>query len=352
MQDYIFLKEKIRNLDVNNKYLTTENCEYVLKCAQEKDDITAQGYAYTALAFYGRSTSNTQMMLDNTYKLLNLSEKSENYSTAAQAMNIIGIYYYDLRQHSLAIKYYFDAIKLYLKDGNNYGVSCVYQNIANLYVYMDDFEKSKYFFYKAKDYLDLAENTISREKYLLVKLQMDISYCFYLLKANEWDKVPVMINEMEKNCLETNHLDFMIFVKLAKAKYSMGTNDINTFKSLIYEIIEIKDIMICNYEYFADFCDCFDYSLQINDFDMAEKILSVLDSIVSRDKISSMVVGVFRRRKELFNLTGRTNEFNNHKIDYFNALKAESSAMDSERHEFINSKLEILKNNEKNKKKP
>lgn len=345
------LKTKLSVFDSANTDLTEENGLELVELAEAAGDDVGVCLGYTALSSWARNAMRNDDVIKYTNKLYEKAKEAGlNWFVCTAAM-ILCSYYTDLRQESLAIRYCLEGLGIYYKENRNYEISCALQNMANIYVQIDDAKKAEEHFTKSAKYIEAARKNgeLTGDRYKAHKFLFDLNYNLHLAKAGKFDKMPESLVQLENICKELKYDYYMVFIKLIYMKYYMHIGDNKQVEKSISELLELKELEICGYEYLDDLCVALDYSID-KDRAVSDKLMQLVFKIAFASDNPGMIVSAYRRAEVLFKSVGHTEEARKHRIDYFKALKRESTAMDTERHMFVESTLESLKLIEKNAK--
>lgn len=115
---------------------------------------TEEGYSLVTMAFACRAKSETNQMLECSLKALEIFDASNNKDGKMKSLNLAGIAFFYSSMYEEALRYFLEVSELAKEQGDEYMVSCVLNNIGEIYRESASFDKALDYFFES---LKLAE---------------------------------------------------------------------------------------------------------------------------------------------------------------------------------------------------
>ncbi len=208
-----------------------------------------KGYSLIGMALACRAKTDISLMLDHSYKALELFEELQIPDGQVRALNLIGIAYFYNSDYEQALGYLFEAqdtVEL-LKD--KYMLSCILNNIAEVMRESMKYEEALEYYYRA---LGLSSDINSNlnmasvlgnigDVYLTQNKMNEALECFsqsYQILLNETDRIQLaeLENKLGKlHLICENHLE-------AKKYFFSALNHLESVNNKFYEIDVLLNI--------------------------------------------------------------------------------------------------------------
>jgi len=116
-----------------------------LKISEDLGDKTGLAASYNRIAnIYTRYTNpKYDEALSFSLKVLELGEEVGDNRLLAQANQTIGQIYMQKGEGKKTLQFYMNAVKIWEKEGNKFGISTTYNAISNYYLNIEDFDKAE-----------------------------------------------------------------------------------------------------------------------------------------------------------------------------------------------------------------
>lgn len=108
-----------------------------------------QGFSLIKMAQACRAKSEIHLMLDFSFRALEIFEGEKEFKGQIMALNIIGIAYFYNSKYEEALKYFFNAKKLFSMVEDDYLLSCVLNNIGEVYRESESYDMSMKYYKQA-----------------------------------------------------------------------------------------------------------------------------------------------------------------------------------------------------------
>lgn len=207
--DLLQTLEEAKNISSTQPKISLDMSKKVYHVAKRKKLENEEAYSLIVMSFACRSMSNIKDCIKYSYQALKIYEKIHDNLGQAKALNLIGIVYFYYSMYEQALEN-FEKSVLLLEDleDNSYLLSCVLNNIGEVYRETNDYKKSlatfdrclnipeasKYKTNTAAIYSNIGKVYIKEKKYSMALSFFKKSYAILL---NE--KEPIMLAEAENN---------------------------------------------------------------------------------------------------------------------------------------------------------
>ena len=202
-----------------------------------------KGYSLIGMALACRAKTDICLMLDHSFKALELFEELHMPKRQVRALNLIGIAYFYNSEYEQALAYLFEARDIVEVHKDNYMLSCILNNIAEVMRESMKYEEALENLYRAlqlsseiKSNLNIASvlGNIG-EIYFIQNNMNEALECFsqsYQILLKEMDRIQLaeIENKLGKLHLTSgNHLE-------AKKYFFLALNRLESINNKFYEI--------------------------------------------------------------------------------------------------------------------
>ena len=208
-----------------------------------------KGYSLIGMALACRAKTDISLMLDHSYKALELFEELHIPEGQVRALNLIGIAYFYNSEYEQALGYLFEAQDIVEVHKDNYMLSCILNNIAEVMRESMKYEESLEYYYRA---LQLSSEINSNlniasvlgnigEIYFIQNNMNEAMECFsqsYQILLNEMDRIQLAEIENKFGKLHLicgNHSE-------AKKYFFLALNRLESVNNKFYEIDVLLNI--------------------------------------------------------------------------------------------------------------
>ncbi len=348
--------EELKKIAVDNTTLSSEQNEKIgtelLSLAEKACDTEGVILAYSSLSMSSLYSLDKSSMLKYAGKLLDIATEAKKWDYVGQANELFATYYSSCKQDAFSLRYHFTAVKAYEKIDDYYALSCCYQNISGVFLASREFDKAEYYMQLSKEYLDkeTERGTCKKEKLEFQNFATILNYSFLLVKQKKYDELLASLDFLTSRKDMNYYLIYQIFIYILYARYYAQIENNKEFVKNVNSVLAINSENINEYEIFNDLCVFFDRAIVIQDYELAERINDRMVKIAETEDYPSLLVSTYKRRIALYKVIEKNYELLLIKRKYFQALKSESTYMDTEKSEFVDASLHAIKLSNQNEK--
>ncbi len=207
---------KARSLTVDNPQKAYEMSKEAYALSECDNLKLEKGYSLLGMSLACRAKSDISLMLDHSYKALELFEELQVPDGRVRALNLIGIACFYISEYEQALSYLIEAQSILEVHKDSYLLSCVFNNIAEVMRDFMKYEESLEYYFRA-----LKLSSESNSNLNIASILMNIGEVYLVQnKSNEAleyfnQSYNILINETDNILLADieNKLGKLYFIK-------------------------------------------------------------------------------------------------------------------------------------------
>ncbi len=255
-------------------------------------------------------------------------EKYRFLEIEANLYNLLGIILFNQSNEIQAVDYYMKALDCLQGFDNHLMRATVYNNIANIYVSLGDYETAMKCYDIVKEYMD-KESKLQcvDEGYIVNEVNYLINRCLTYCAMKEYSKALGCQWELMKYEDKKEVSFIKQFFNVANAKIGYNLGEIEQFKFYIRLLLEGEHKVSLIADIFSEYIELLQYLLDSNELDLARQFLKVIEMVIDDNSSDTMLLSYYRVLIKFYKATEQENLLASVYIDYFQLIKRQESMM-------------------------
>ena len=302
----------------------------LLSLAEEENNISlrVQALYHMAQACYYKNQIEDSM--ECIMEGITVCEGNQFLTLEAQFYNLLGVILTKQSNEVRALDYFLKATACLEGTDDYLMLATVYNNIASLYVSLEDYEIAMKCFDNVDTFLDKHyEFRGSDLVYITNQVNYLIQRCFTCCSRKEYTQAFECLWELQKydNIKEVSYLKQYFNVANAKIGYQIG--EVEQFKSYVQQILKGNDTIQFKSDILIQYIDIFEYLIDCHELELAKQLLSMIEADLGSANSDYLFLRFYKALAYYYCEVKQEDELEKLYIEYYRLLKVQENKINN-----------------------
>lgn len=296
------ITDSILTKGVSDPQACLELCPKLIQQGKEEEDSKLLGFGYYYLARAYFTLNDYNRFVEYLHLGIEYQKESAQWPILARSYNLLGVNAVNQGNVTVALDQYLYGLKIGRKHHCEYEKVMIYNNLGQLYMRLEEYDRAIQFFLKAEQLLRKFQSDFRMRKNIIILYTMLGSCYLELEKKSEAQKVETEIKKwMQGDCLENIEL---LLVQIFYAQLRHVQEEIDRRDWYIAEVLKNIESSQVFLEVWEDIFRFGDFLLSVGKYEELKQLFDKVEDKVEQIQVNNMKAEFLRLKIHYYQKQG------------------------------------------------